>query len=43
MNLLIKNGHIIDPADNREGIADILIQNGRVMQVDQNISVSPDV
>ena len=43
MNLLIKNGHIIDPADNREGIADILIQNGRIMQVDQNISVSPDV
>ena len=38
-----KNGHIIDPADNREGIADILIQNGRIMQVDQNISVSPDV
>ena len=43
MNLLIKNGHIIDPADNREGIADILIQDGRIMQVDQNIPVSPDV
>jgi dihydroorotase len=32
-SLLIKNGHVLDPASNVDGIADVLIQDGRVAQV----------
>lgn len=43
MNILIKNGHIIDPANDREGIADILVQDGIIIQIEQNIPVFTDV
>ncbi len=33
MNIWIKNGTVIDPAEKREGIHDILIQNGRISVV----------
>jgi dihydroorotase len=32
-SLLIKNGHVLDPASNVDGVADVLIQDGRVAQV----------
>ena len=40
MLTLIKNGYIIDPASNREGIYDLLIEQDRVKQVAQNIDES---
>src|SRR3990172_6828441 len=42
MDLLIKNGHIIDPATNRDGIADILVLGNKIVQIEQNISVSQE-
>jgi len=33
MKLLIKNGHVVDPADKIDGIADILIEGGRISKV----------
>ncbi len=30
MQLLIKNGHVIDPANGIDGLRDVLIQNGRI-------------
>lgn len=33
MKLLIKNGHLIDPASGRDGTWDLLIEDGRVSQV----------
>jgi len=38
MNLLIKNGHIIDPANGRDGVSDILIKHGKISNVAKNIS-----
>jgi len=38
-DLLIRNGHIIDPANNRDGIADILVRGNVIVQIEQNIPV----
>ncbi|MBI5194355.1 MAG: dihydroorotase [Nitrospirae bacterium] len=38
MDILIKNGRIIDPANNIDEIADILIQEGRVSKIACNLS-----
>src|SRR3972149_9191872 len=43
MDILIKNGHIIDPANNRDGIADLLIREGVVSRIEQNIPLTPDL
>lgn len=37
MNILIKQGHIIDPADDFERVADILLKNGKVARIDKDI------
>lgn len=37
MLILIKNGYVIDPASNREGVFDVLIDNDKIRKVDQNI------
>ena len=37
-NILLKNGRIIDPANNRDEIADILIQNNHIAQIGPNIT-----
>ena len=37
MKLLIKNGRIIDPANNLDGISDILVADGKIAQVAKNI------
>lgn len=39
---LIKNGHIIDPATNKDGSFDILIQDGRIKAVKENIEKTAD-
>ncbi|MBI4690545.1 MAG: dihydroorotase [Nitrospirae bacterium] len=33
MNLLVKNGHIIDPLQGIDGIGDVLIENGKIKSV----------
>ncbi len=38
MNLLIKGGHLIDPAAGKDGIYDILIKDGKVARVAENIA-----
>lgn len=38
--LLIKGGRVIDPANKRNGIMDVLIDNGKVKKVEPNISES---
>jgi dihydroorotase len=40
MKLLIKNGHIIDPANNIDGISDILINNSKIAKIAKNIRAS---
>lgn len=37
MGLLIKNGYLIDPATNKEGVFDILIEKGKVCRIAKNI------
>src|SRR3989337_671467 len=43
MDILIKNGHIIDPANNRDGIADLIIREGFISRIEQNIPLTPDL
>lgn len=35
--LLIKNGHVIDPKSGRDGIFDLLIQDGKILKIDEEI------
>ncbi len=42
MSLLIKNGLVIDPKNNVEGVMDILVDNGVIEKVAPNIDVSAD-
>jgi dihydroorotase len=37
MNLLIKNGRVIDPANNLDAILDVLVENGKISRVAKNI------
>src|SRR5215210_7439413 len=37
MDLLIKNGRVLDPSQNLDEVADVLIQDGRITRVDQDI------
>ncbi|HTK81852.1 MAG TPA: dihydroorotase [Bacteroidota bacterium] len=38
MNLLLKNGHIIDPATEIDAIADILVVDGKIEKIGQGLS-----
>lgn len=40
--ILLKSGRVIDPAAQRDGIFDVLIQGGRIAAVDGNIVPVPD-
>lgn len=42
MTLLIKNGHVIDPATRQDSIADILIQDGKIADIIPHIQNQPD-
>ncbi len=42
MNLLIKNGRVIDPANNLDEPRDVLIEDGRISRVAKNIKVAAD-
>jgi dihydroorotase len=40
MNLLIKNGRLVDPAARQDGVLDILVENGKVRQVKRGIDAA---
>lgn len=42
MKILIKNGRIIDPVSNRDEIADLYVEDGKVSKVGQNIEKEAD-
>lgn len=33
MNILIKNGRVVDPANNRDEICDVLIREGKISEI----------
>ncbi|NQT23502.1 MAG: amidohydrolase family protein [Candidatus Omnitrophica bacterium] len=37
MNILIKNGRVIDPQNKRDGIFDVLVENGKISMVKKAI------
>src|SRR5689334_23091983 len=39
-NIVIKNGHVIDPKNNIDAVMDIAVSNGKVVQVAKNIDPS---
>lgn len=40
MKLLIKNGRILDPSQNLDRIADLLIEDGKIVAIDSNIQAA---
>ena len=42
-DMLIRNGHIIDPANKRDGIADLLVRDGIISRIEQDIPLTPDL
>ena len=43
MRLIVKNGRLIDPAHHQDGPADLLIEDGKVVQIAQKISGQGEV
>lgn len=41
LNVLIKNGHVIDPACNVDGVKNIMVSNGYI--IDENADIKPDI
>ncbi len=41
--ILIKNGHIIDPANNIDGVKDILIEGAKILKVADSIKLEADI
>lgn len=42
MKLLIKEGRVIDPASKTDAVADVLIEDGKVIQIDEEIKEKAD-
>jgi dihydroorotase len=42
MKLLIKNGRVVDPANNLDEICDILVENSKIFKVAKNIKIDAD-
>ena len=40
--ILIKNGHVVDPANNIDEKLDILIKDGIISEVGKDIQTNPD-
>ncbi|MDK2798619.1 MAG: dihydroorotase [Clostridiales bacterium] len=40
MRILIKNGHVIDPQNNRDDILDIYVENGMIVEIEKNLDYS---
>lgn len=43
MNILIKKGRVIDPANRRDGIFDILVEDGKISKVEKAINKKADL
>ncbi|HRY30394.1 MAG TPA: dihydroorotase [Elusimicrobiota bacterium] len=41
--LLIRGGRVVDPAHKRDGVMDVLMENGKIARVGKNLAVSPAV
>ncbi len=39
-SIVIKNGHVIDPKNNIDGIRDIAVNNGKILEVAKNINAA---
>ena len=42
-DLILRNGHVIDPSQNIDGPAEIAIQNGIITEIKKSFSVSPEI
>lgn len=42
-SLLIKNAHIVSPADNLDRVADVLIQDGKIAEIAENLSTDAEI
>lgn len=42
MSLLIKNGRVIDPKENRDGVFDILVKDGMVVEIGETLTAEAD-
>ena len=42
MKILIKNGRIINPADGTDKVSDMLVEDGIVKEISQNINTSAE-
>ena len=42
MTILIKNGRVINPAERRDEITDILVENGKISKIADNIDIVAD-
>lgn len=42
MNILVKSGYIVDPGNKREGVFDILIEDGKVVKIEKDIKTEVD-
>jgi dihydroorotase len=42
MKTLIKNGRVIDPANNMDAVCDILVENSRIAKVEKNIGLAAE-
>ncbi len=41
-SLLIKNGHVVDPANKFDGEADVLVENGKIKEVGKGVKAKAD-
>ena len=37
-DLILKGGHVVDPLNNRNGVMDVAIENGKIAAVGDNLS-----
>ena len=42
MSLLIKNGHVVDPASSMDAVADVLIRDGRIERIGRELPVAAE-
>lgn len=42
MNYLLKNGYVVSPANNLEGVFDILVENDKISLVEKNIQIDDE-
>ena len=42
MSILIKNGHVVDPANNLDEVQDILVEDGKISKVAKNITTGAE-